>query len=135
MGVAEWPDTYGIHHWRILWGSYRKLAWVGFEPMATKLRSNALTNWAIRPRVQLALRANFLQLLQFHQFIQCRISFRHFPSSVATFILIEYIYIYIYIYIYNVSGSWTHGLIAQSVRASERNSVDVSSSPRQASFL
>ena len=24
MNVAEWPDTFGIHHWRILWSSYRK---------------------------------------------------------------------------------------------------------------
>ena len=39
------------------------------------------------------------------------------------------IYIYIYIYIY------THGLIAQSVRASERNSVVVGSNPTQANFL
>ena len=32
------------------------------------------------------------------------------------------------------SASWTHGLIAQSVRASERNSVVVGSNPTQASF-
>ena len=31
--------------------------------------------------------------------------------------------------------SWTHGLIAQSVRASERNSVVVGSNPTQANFL
>ena len=31
--------------------------------------------------------------------------------------------------------SWTHGLIAQSVRASERNSVVVDSNPTQANFL
>ena len=24
-------DIYGIHHWRIIWSSYRKLAWVGFD--------------------------------------------------------------------------------------------------------
>ena len=46
---------YGIHHRRILWSSYRKLAWVGFEPTTTEFRSDALTDWAIRPRVQLAL--------------------------------------------------------------------------------
>ena len=34
-----------------------------------------------------------------------------------------------------LSASWTHGLIAQSVRASERNSVVVDSNPTQASFL
>ena len=55
-----------IHHWRILWNSNRKLTWVRFEPMTTEFCSDALTNWAIRPRVQLALRANFVQLLQFH---------------------------------------------------------------------
>ena len=32
MSVAEWADTFGIHHWEILWSSYGKLAWVGFEP-------------------------------------------------------------------------------------------------------
>ena len=38
MSVAEWVDTYGIHHWRILWSSYRKLVWVGFEPTTTEFR-------------------------------------------------------------------------------------------------
>ena len=42
---------YGIHHWRILWSSYRKLAWVGFEPTAAEFRSDSLTDWAIRPWV------------------------------------------------------------------------------------
>ena len=49
----------------------------GFEPTTTEFRSDALTDRAIRPWVQLALRANFAQLLQF-----------------------IYIYIYIYIYVY-----------------------------------
>ena len=77
MSVAEWVDTYGIHHWRIIWSSYRKLAWVGFEPTATEFRSDALNDWAIRPWVQLAL-------------------YKH------VHILSIYIYIYIYIYILNV---------------------------------
>ena len=47
--AAEWIDTYGIHHWRIFRSSYRKLAWVGFEPTTTEFRSDALTDWAIRP--------------------------------------------------------------------------------------
>ena len=51
----------GIHHWRIDWSSYRKWAWV-----TTEFRSDALTDWAIKPWVQLALRAKFEQLLQFH---------------------------------------------------------------------
>ena len=67
MSVAEWADTYGIYHWQILWSSYRNLASVGFEPTTTEFRSDALIDWAIRPWVQLELRANFLQLLQFHR--------------------------------------------------------------------
>ena len=58
--------VFTIHHWRILWSNYRKLAWVGFEPITVEFCSDALTDWAIRPWVQLALRANFVQLLQFH---------------------------------------------------------------------
>ena len=42
--VAEWIDTYGIHHWWIFRSSYIKLAWVGFEPMTTEFRSDALTD-------------------------------------------------------------------------------------------
>ena len=55
-----------IHHWQILWSSYRKFALVRFEPTTTEFRSDALTDWPIRSWVQLALRANFVQLLQFH---------------------------------------------------------------------
>ena len=51
--------------------TYRKLAWVGFEPTTTEFCSDALTHWAIRSWVQLTLRANFVQLLQFHLFVQC----------------------------------------------------------------
>ena len=47
MSVVEWTDTYGIHHWTILWSSFRKLAWVGFEPTTTELRSDSLIEWAI----------------------------------------------------------------------------------------
>ena len=46
---------YGIHHWRIFRSSYRKLVWVGFEPTTTEFRSGALTDWAIRPWVQLTV--------------------------------------------------------------------------------
>ena len=69
--VAEWVDTYRIHHWRIFKSSYRKLGWVGFEPTTTEFCPYALTDRAIRPWVELALRANFVQLLQFHIFAQC----------------------------------------------------------------
>ena len=69
--ILTYIYIYSIHHWRIFRSSYRKLAWVGFEPTTTEFRSDAVTDWAIRPWVQLALRANFVQLLQFHLFIQC----------------------------------------------------------------
>ena len=61
------------------WSNYRKLAWVELETMTTKFRSDALTDWAIRPWVQVVLRANFVQLLQFHLFVQCS----HFNSAIA----------------------------------------------------
>ena len=67
--VAERIDTYSIHDWRIFRSSYRKLSWVRFEPATPKFRPDAPTNWAIRPWVYLALRANFVQLLQFHRFL------------------------------------------------------------------
>ena len=35
MSVAEWTDTYGIHHYRIVWSNYRKLVWVGFKTTTT----------------------------------------------------------------------------------------------------
>ena len=56
----------GIHHWRSLWSNYKKLAWAEFDPTITEYRSDALTDCTIRPWVQLALRSNFLLLLQFH---------------------------------------------------------------------
>ena len=52
------------------WSSYRKLAWMGFEPITTEFGLDALTDRAIRPWVQLALQANFMQLLQFQLFVQ-----------------------------------------------------------------
>ena len=51
--------------------SYRKLALVEFESTTTEFFPDALTNWAIRPCVQLALRANFVQLLLPSSFFQC----------------------------------------------------------------
>ena len=33
-----------IHHWRIFWNSYGKLAWVGLELTTTEFHSDALTN-------------------------------------------------------------------------------------------
>ena len=66
-----------IHHWKILWRSYKKLVWVEFQPTTTEFRSDTLTNWAIRPRVQLALRASFAQLLQFHCLLSVRFHFAY----------------------------------------------------------
>ena len=89
MSVTEWANTYGIHDRRILWRAYGKLAWVVFEPMTSEFCSDALTDWAIRPWVKLALRANFLQLLKFHCVFSVTFDFGLLPLSVATFILIE----------------------------------------------
>ena len=47
--VAERIGIHGIHHWRIFRSSYRKLAWVGFEPMTTEFLIIALTEWIISP--------------------------------------------------------------------------------------
>ena len=66
--------TTGRFIWRIFRSSYRKLAWVGFEPITTEFLSDTLTKLAIRPWVQVPVRANFVQLLQFHLFhllVQC----------------------------------------------------------------
>ena len=93
------------------WSSYRKLAWVGFESTTTEFRSDAQTDWAIRPWVELTLRADFVQLLQFHLFVQCShfssvipfvswyICFKRNLAQVITLVA-EWIDIYIYIYIY-----------------------------------
>ena len=54
---------YSIYIYR---GSYRKLTWLRVALTITEFRSDFLTDWAIRPWDQLALRANFVQLLQFY---------------------------------------------------------------------
>ena len=89
MSIAEWATTYRIHHWHILRSSYRKVAWIGFETRTTEFRSAALTNWSIRPWVKLPLRANFVQLLQFHGLFSVIFHFGCLSSSVTTFILME----------------------------------------------
>ena len=38
---------YGIHHRRVFRSSYRKLAWVGFEPTTTEFCWDTLNDWAI----------------------------------------------------------------------------------------
>ena len=89
MNVAEWADTYGIHHWDILLIRYQKLNWVEFELATTEFRSESLIDWPIISRVQLTLRANFVQLLQFHRLFSVIFHFGWLPSSVFKFILSE----------------------------------------------
>ena len=57
---------YGIHHWNNLI-SYIKLAWLEFEPTTTEFRSDAQTDWAIRPR----------GLLQFYLLFSLRFHFEY----------------------------------------------------------
>ena len=78
VSVVEWADTYGIHHWWILWSSYRKLTWVGFEPTTTEFCSDALTDWAIRPCFNSHSEPT---LYSYSNFIVCSVS--HFISAVC----------------------------------------------------
>ena len=100
MSVAEWTDTYGIHHWRILWSSYRKLAWVGFEPMISEFRSDALTDWAIRPWVQYNLHAYIYIYIYTYMYV-CMynkyITYIYIYVCVCIYIWYTCMYIYIYI--------------------------------------
>ena len=74
-------DCINIYIWysslKDLWSCYRKLARVGFKPTTTEFHSDALTDWAMRLWVQLALRANFVQLFQFHCLFSVRLHFRY----------------------------------------------------------
>ena len=81
----EWIGTYGIHDWRTCRSSFRKLAWETFEPTTTEFHSEALTDWAIRPWVQLALRANFVELSNFISLFSVSVLFRSLPSSVTSY--------------------------------------------------
>ena len=91
MYIYIYIYIYNIHHWRIIWSSSsgsRKLAWVGFEPMTTEFRSHLLTDWAITPWVQLALRTNFVQLLQFHRLFAVRVHFGYCLRQSPRFFMI-----------------------------------------------
>ena len=77
---------YGIHRWRIVRSSYRKMTWVGSKTTNNEFHWGALFEWAIVPRVQLG--ANYVQILQFHLLFSVHVSFRSLPS-VATFALSE----------------------------------------------
>ena len=84
--VAEWTDQINIHHWRILGTSFRTLTWVALETATSEPFSDTLTNWTIRPYVQLALRANFVLPIQFHYLFSVKFHFGRWLPSVATFI-------------------------------------------------
>ena len=101
MIVAEWTDMYGIHHWMIVWSSYRKFLWVVFEPTIPEFRSDPLTDWALSPWVQLALTANFVQLLQFHLIFSIRFHFKFSFISRQVY-LIEIFLRKFFFYIYNL---------------------------------
>ena len=85
-------DTYDIHHWSILWSSYWKLAWVGFEPVITEFRSNALTDRHIRPWVPLALRPNFVQLLQFHRLFSVMFHFSYCLHQLPRLVYLKFVW-------------------------------------------
>ena len=60
----------------IYWSGCRKLVWVGFEPATSEFRRpNRLSYQAMSSTVHLALRANFVQLLQFHRLFSVRFHF------------------------------------------------------------
>ena len=69
---------YGIHHRKILWSSYRKLAWVGFEPTTTEFRSDTITDWAISHEFNSHSEPT---LYSYSNFIVCSVS--HFISAIA----------------------------------------------------
>ena len=115
---------YGFHHWRILWSSYRKLAWVGFEPTTTEFHSDPLIDWAFRWGDEFNLHSE-PTLYNYSSFIVCSVSRLilaiAFISRHACFDICIYIYIYIYIYIrynkYNITdvrlGIWYRIIILQ----------------------
>ena len=70
--VSEWIKRYGLHHRRIFRSSYRKLAWVGFEPGHEFNSFSEPTLYSY---------SNFIV------FFSIPISFRSLPSSVATLAL------------------------------------------------
>ena len=68
------------------------------EFKTTEFPSDALTNGAITPWVQLALRVNFVQLLQFHRLLSVRFHFGCLPSSVSRFILIKVFWLFFFFF-------------------------------------
>ena len=90
MLVAEWIDTLVFTTEGLLEIAIESWPEWDLNPTTTEFCSDALTDWAIKPWVQLALRANFVQLLQFPNFMSLfsvHVSFRSLPSSATTFAL------------------------------------------------
>ena len=81
---------YRIHHWQILWSSYRKLAWVGFEPVNSvqTLQATELSGHEFNSHSQPTLYSysNFIVCSVWHFISAC------LPSSVATSILIKFFF-------------------------------------------
>ena len=69
--------VYSIHHWGILSSSCRELAGVVLEPTTSEFHSEALTDWAVMQWIQLALRANFVQPLEFRLLFSVRFHFSY----------------------------------------------------------
>ena len=92
MSITKWTDTYGMHYWSVLRITYRKLVWVGFEPMATefltdnynRLRYQAMRSTCIQHQLCTPTAISSLFIVQF--------SFWLFPLSVATFFLSTVLY-------------------------------------------
>ena len=59
-------DWYGIHHWRILWSGYRKLAWVEFQHTTTakEKETNKNKNANKRKKNDLNLIWNMIDIMQ-----------------------------------------------------------------------
>ena len=61
-----------------------------FEPATTEFRSDALTDWDIRPLVELALRGDFVQYSHFVSpiaFVSHHISFKPNLAQVITLVV------------------------------------------------
>ena len=73
--VAESADKYGIHHWRILWSSYRMFAWVRFESTTNELMFKR-SNWVSYEVVCSTLtQSQSRTATSFSSFVQYHISF------------------------------------------------------------
>ena len=110
-------DTYAIHHWRILWSSHRKLAWMGFEPITTKFHSNALTTELSGHELKSHSKPTFfLQLLQFHRLLSVKFHFGYCLHHICLSwnVYSKYIYIYIYIILSRINRATVNLLLKVS---------------------